>query len=130
MDREIKVRAWDKNNQEMAKIISIELKPDQTYQMLTVQYSDGEVISEYLDSFELLWCTGLTDKKGTEIYEGDVVEDDYIAISEDRSQVYFQNGAFWVNYGGAVKLLADRDMRHIKVIGNKFEDPELLNDNE
>lgn len=72
--------------------------------------------------------TGLTDKNGREIYEGDIVEDDYIALSVNRSEVYRERGAFWVNYGGAVKLLADRDMDHIEVVGNKFEDPDLLDD--
>jgi len=46
----------------------------------------------------------------------------------NRSEVYRERGAFWVNYGGAVKLLADRDMDHIEVVGNKFEDPDLLDD--
>ena len=114
MDREIKLRFW---------------LPEE--EMHYSENMDNYYIGSWIvkDSIIKMQYTGLTDQEGTEIYEGDVIEDDYIATSEYRSQVYFQNGAFWVNYGGAVKLLADRDMRHIKVIGNKFEDEELLDDN-
>jgi len=126
MNREIECKAWDKNNEEMVEVISINLKPDQTYQMLAVQYPDGEVIEEYLDSFELLWYTGLTDKNGNEIYEGDIIE-----FFGNSALVRFAWGGFVAADGeGELKHTTKGDLRgyhaNSEVIGNKFENPELL----
>jgi len=120
MNREIKFRAWICNDDEGCFMAKWNRHVKKAFGTFLAR--DGN------DTAHLMQYTGLTDKNGREVYEGDIVEDSYVAISENSSEVYFQRGAFWVNYGGAVKLLANRDMDQIEVVGNKLENPELRND--
>lgn len=83
--------------------------------------------------------TGLTDKAGREIYEGDIVAHPYIdPIFGDlvemkdgkgvKSVVVFHEGAFCVRYGEDVFYYLDQFTRHkhIEVVGNIHDNPELM----
>lgn len=83
--------------------------------------------------FVLQLFTGLTDKNGKEIYEGDI-------IKSSRGNYYYKNfiadvkystysGGFYANIlvslGENINLLQD-DSHKIEVVGNIFENPNLL----
>ena len=63
--REIKFRAWDKKRKMMFHFELFEQPPTELGQPL------------YLDDLVLMQYTGLKNKKGKEIYEGDVVKEDF-----------------------------------------------------
>ena len=71
--------------------------------------------------------TGLCDKDGTEIYEDDIItfNDGQIGLVE------FYHGCFVVRYGknDVPQSLYDIHNWQIKILGNRFENPELLIDN-
>ena len=77
-----------------------------------------EVIPESVGQF-----TGLHDKNGKKIYEGDVLED---TLGRKKLVEYYKDG-FWLN---ASLEGAEWCLRHVnsssKVIGNISENPELL----
>lgn len=121
MNKEIKFRVWDK----------------------TINYMDSRVrvshfkgIVEVLDSwstwrelkngeYELMQYTGLKDKNGVEIYEGDIVRSKNGTLGLTNEHVVEWND-FYKRFDpmGADESCFNRD--NCEVIGNIYESPELL----
>lgn len=144
MNREIKFRAYNKP--------ANGLKPGMFYDigMGTEEQPLGinECIKRYTESDEwfLMQYTGLTDKNGTEIYEGDIVaicedsfneetEKDERVIISKHCIIWSTEGGYWeidkldseyMGLGYNLLTLYDEDARYIEVIGNIFSNPELL----
>lgn len=73
----------------------------------------------------LMQYTELKDKNGKEIYEGDLLEDGELIL-----EVFFENGSFLVLHVGDTGFMCGDDLMSYcdtrKVIGNIYENPELL----
>jgi hypothetical protein len=90
---------------------------------------DRDIYCYKTDEIELMQTTGLKDKNGKEIFEGDIVK-----MSKD---VYSEPTYYEVvrHYGGAYRLESKQHgcelwLRHTncEVVGNIYENPELLED--
>lgn len=121
--REIKFRAWDKHANHMIN------DPN------TV--NDGELINAIFKDESVLWMqyTGLLDKNGKEIYEGDIVTTDCQAvknIADNWVVEYGHTGMYQMAYGSfkqSIHGLVYNDWR-LEVIGNIYENPELVKEND
>lgn len=85
---------------------------------------DGHFAFVEIDPDTLGGYTGLPDKNGIKIFEGDIVKKkDYNGIREMK--VIFSKGEFCCWYDGAYKFYSLNDSR-IEVIGNIYDNPEML----
>ena len=87
----------------------------------------NEQIEVIQENSKLMQYTGLNDKNGASIYEGDIVEYEY---DKNKYRVEFINGSFELRrfYKNIINLsFIDCDYgKEIQVIGNIHENPELL----
>ena len=115
--REIKFRAWD----EEGKKIVFNFCEENKNQIIALMVSDTKL--------ELMQYTGLKDKNGVEIYEGDIVTYYYYSDEEpERFTVIFDIPMFAFNSHLDKKNwnIREHDEIRIEVIGNIYENPELL----
>lgn len=75
---------------------------------------------------DLIQCTGLKDKNGKLIYEGDIVKD--LIIPEIFYIVKWFNSGFYLESTISGSFLKFNDTQQ-EVIGNIYENPELLEGN-
>lgn len=90
MNREIKFRAWDKEDKEMYYsdkncVVSYDNVGESIFLL-------GDKTGKELSNYELMQYTGLKDKNGKEIYEGDILRQN----SNDKDLVEVCYGEFGV----------------------------------
>lgn len=141
MNREIKFRAWDRVGKCMVDwftarqtAFNINVENPLMYQLFTRNYQD---ISDV--GFDLMQYTGLQDKYGIDIYEGDIVRGNWWSAYEYIGVIKFgeTNGLHYDFYGWYVDYIdhnshPSNDSIHdintkFEVIGNIHQNPELLN---
>ena|SRR5579872_3015626 len=125
MNRAIKIRAWDTVRNRFLEAYEMQyLYIDSDGR---VQYSDSAPFNPRDERTVLLTeFTGLVDKNGTEIFEGDIVR-----IGSRVHEIVFKDGAFvimitLVHDGSLFYLDARHDFLNMEIIGNRYENPELL----
>jgi len=96
--REIKFRAWIKNNEEMCEVIALQSKclsvrciDSSTIYMDSKQPMTQKIFS--LDKVELMQYTGLKDNTEKDIYEGDIISFLYNDI-QYTGKIEFEAGMF------------------------------------
>lgn len=95
------------------------------------RYSDDDEISLPVNENEYILeqYTGLKDKNGKEIYEGDIFSYDF--HDDSYGEIVFCDGAFmkeWVTSEGEylTTYIEKIDLEMFEIIGNIHENPELL----
>lgn len=144
MNRKIKFRCWDKISKKMHYLDdayyninngSIEFDFPQEFFHDSRQYESND------NDFELMQFTGLHDKNGKEIYEGDIVQGERHWEQNYNSEMHYKKGIVkyldWdakfaamydeklgvvCNYIGGPSLISE----DIEIIGNIYEHPHLL----
>lgn len=109
--RDIKFRAWDTTCKEMF--------PNVHNHINDKEWAFGSMLKD--DRWSIMQYTGLKDKNGTEVYEGDIVKTDSGA---NQKVCYREDMARFVlrfNEGASTDLTKD-----CEIIGNIYQHPELI----
>ena len=130
--REILFRVWVKSEKKIGKVTSI-LFSDTQYTLVRYRYigNSGKKIDDQSNIDDsgngtviLMQYTGLKDKNGKRIFEGDIVKTpSSCGMSEYCISAVEKKNGCWVVMGGNLLFNYQRD---IEVIGNRHDNPELL----
>lgn len=141
--REIKFRAWHKKEKEMKVVIGLELQ--------TMEIRVGEKEWWFMNYAILMQYTGKKDRDKKEIYEGDIVKNHWYSCSGKfigglwvvkygmhsiEGQDYYSNSGegFYFDAQSGIdddtyniaNLPSDEDKGGIEIVGNVFENPEIM----
>jgi|SRR5690625_5002446 len=130
--REIKFRAWDKLEQCFINIKSFGFFEDgEIWYVQATDENENDIDPPYFldeDRLEIIQFTGIYDKNGNEIYEGDILKH---PIGNNAEITYIDDLAAFV---ASYKIIGKNEMDYLdseimkmcEVIGNIYEHPHLL----
>ena len=123
-----KFRAWLKNDKKMIDVDEIHFDNGQLDFI-----GDAITFMREADEIELMQSTGLFDKNGQEIFEGDIVQFEDFYIESDflyinKGIIEWSQGSFTVTNRDSVEMedLLDGEILDVTIIGNIYENSGLL----
>lgn len=130
MNRDYKFRAWDLHRKEMnyKVLVGNTDHNDKNYTCNSLLCVKGRIV-EWRDADEfdikLMQFIGLKDKNGNEIYEGDILKYPHRGY---KRTFLIEYGRLYNEIGKVVcnGFIVDDDYDNMIVIGNIYENPELL----
>ena len=139
MNRKIQFRAWDKKNKKMYKRAGISPHNDLQYAVKQegggsryFNFDDLHIEQDsiyYPDDIILMQYTGLKDKNGEEVYEGDVLKWDdteetgYVEYMEETTEYVVDE---WKEGNKRSKGHSLSSVDEVEIIGNIYQNPELI----
>ena len=124
-----KFRCFDKDTKTMHEVVAIDFKDWRVY------YEAYGLRSYWNKNVVLMQSTGLHDKNGVEIFDGDIVEHfDFNSNEISKSEVRILKGCFYLvisvdGFKYDVPMMDLKDDEYIlEIKGNIYENPELLED--
>ena len=144
----LKYRAWDKHGQKMFANDELIIWNGNVYANDSKKLTCNNLKGWSIDDEYLMQSTGLVDKNGKEIFEGDILEIqgirmvvkfgsyEYIESSKSNGHtlgVVYDGLGFYVECINAadpdrISPFEPKTLKESYVIGNRFETPELLED--
>ena len=126
--KEIKFRAWDLKNKWMDECFFVCSVSGVAHDTPSETYDTPNTEVEENLNLVVMQYTGLKDSKGVEIYEGDIL---HHKLQGNRKVIYPMSVGF-AGFGlesadGKKNTLQDSE-RLYEIIGNIYENPELLED--
>ena len=133
--RTIKFRAWSDETKQMIENVAVK----DGHQVIPVQTSGQDSWDAKFESYdnELMQFTGLKDRHGKEIYEGDILKINFSAYVPNTDHIVKWDEGFCRFVGEVIernphseyhqdRLYVFHPSTNCEVIGNVWESPELL----
>lgn len=131
MQDRFKFRVWNKEQNRFHHSFCCDITASGT--LVISQGIEGKKYIVDDDNYVVQQCTGLKDKNGKLIYEGDIIQipddyDTYGMFACEKREIYFNEGGFrlkpkWDKNSRGNWL---EDTKDFEVIGNIYENPKLL----
>lgn len=146
MQDRFKFRIWDKPTSRMFYDVALGfIKAPMRSDWVCTDTPDGQIsyTGERLKDIEIMQCTGLKDKNGKLIYEGDIVlyPDEYCRRNKYKIhlEIVWDNGEYrargdFTTKGHSIQFrdyrlvdfTLENGLMDVEILGNKYKNPELL----
>jgi len=131
-----KYRAWDKKDKMMRSVLAMDWQTNSKDKRIEIKGSVSHInckSSSNFDTFygkpiwevELMESTGLKDRNGKDVFDGDLLKDGLRNIGEVRWN--YDRAGFYIRWSDSdIGFPSGQKPERIEIIGNIWENPELL----
>lgn len=115
--KQLKFRAWEKSLKEIIPVYNINFEAEMI---------NTETAWRDFNEVELMQYTGLKDKNGKEIYEGDIVNVNYYGGTPRYEKVHFYTVGGFIGFHPFTDDGYHWPSHLCEIVGNIYQNPELI----